>query len=82
MKAAEQEFEYDRWGRMKYHPEAHPKHRTPYTIQELAYLCKHYRRGWVQTLAFDLGRTERSIRQRVNQLRKEGLFDYFKKLEI
>lgn len=77
-----QPVKYDRWGRMKYHPDYHPNQGKDYTTQELSYICKHYIRGNVKTLSFDVGRTEHSIRQRINMLRKNGEFNHYKNLEL
>lgn len=76
------EVEYDRWGRMKYHPDYHARHLVEYTTKELSYLCKQYYRGNVKTLAASLERTETAVRQRVCELRKEGKFDYYKSMEV
>ena len=73
---------YDRWGRMKYHPDYHPNQGKGYTTQELSYICEHYVRGGIKTLSLDVGRTEHSIRQRVNMLRKEGQSDHYKNLSV
>ncbi|QHW35871.1 DNA-entry nuclease (plasmid) [Paenibacillus rhizovicinus] len=71
---------YDRYNRMLYHPDYHPNQGKPYTTKENAYLCKHYIRGQVKTLALDMGRTEHSIRQHVNELRRLGQFDHYKSM--
>lgn len=76
------EVQYDRLGRMKYHPDFHHNHGKEYTVKELAYLCKYYSRGNIKTLAMDLGRTETSIQHQVSKLRKKGLFDFYKNLEV
>lgn len=76
------EVQYDRWGRMQYHPEFHPNQGKRYTVKELAYLCKYYIPGNVKTLALDLGRTEHSVRQYVNELRRKGLFDHYKYMNV
>lgn len=76
------EIKYDRWGRMMYHPDFHYNQGKSYSTKELSYICKHYSRGHVKTLSLDVGRTEHSLRQRVNQLRKDGLFDHYKSLMV
>lgn len=76
------EFEYDKQGRLKYNTELHFNHDKPYTTKELAYICKYYTRGHVKTLALDVGRTETTLRNTVYQLKKNGLFDYYKNLTI
>jgi hypothetical protein len=74
------EVRYDRFGRMQYHPDYHPNQGKSYTVKENAYLCKHYVRGHVKTLALDMGRTETSIRSRICELRRRGQFEYYKNM--
>lgn len=72
------EVQYDAQGRMKYHPDYHPNHNKSYTTKELAYICKHYGFGKVKGIALALGRTETTIRQLVNVMRKNGTFEKYK----
>ncbi|PER36292.1 DNA-entry nuclease [Bacillus thuringiensis] len=72
------EVQYDSQGRMKYHPDYHPNHKKQYTTKELAYICKYYGFGKVKGIALSLGRTETTIRQIVNVLRKNGTFEKYK----
>lgn len=76
------EIKYDRWGRMKYHPDYHPNQGKSHSTTELVYICKHYSRGNVKTLSLDVGRTEHSLRQRINQLRQNGQFDHYKSMKL
>lgn len=34
------ELEYDKNGKLKYHPQFHTRQRRKYTLEELEYLCK------------------------------------------
>lgn len=72
------EVQYGAQGRMKYHP----NHKKPYTTRELAYVCKYYGFGKVKAIALALGRTESTIRQLVNTLRKNGVFEKYKDMEV
>ncbi|HDR6272069.1 TPA: DNA-entry nuclease [Bacillus cereus] len=65
------EIKYDAQGRMKYLP--NPK--KLYTTKELG---KYYGFGKVKGIASSLGRTETTIRQVVNVLRKNGMFKKYK----
>lgn len=76
------EPQYDRWGRMKYCPELHYNQGKSYTVSDLSYICKHYRRGEVLSLSLAVGRTDRSIRSLVDKLRKEDQFEYYKNLGV
>ncbi|MFI8712002.1 DNA-entry nuclease [Brevibacillus brevis] len=71
-------IEYDRYGRMQYHPEFHFNHKTPFEEDELEYLCKFYETDATRSLSFALGRTEHTIRTTVNQLRKNGMYQVYK----
>jgi hypothetical protein len=75
----EEGIEYDNRGRLKYHPEFHPNQGERLNDEELAYLCKFYEVDSLKSLSLALGRTERTLTNKVNYLRKKGLFDYYKK---
>jgi hypothetical protein len=72
------EIKYDKYGRMKFHPDYHERHGKGYTTKELSYICKHYYRGNVKTLAAAMERTETSMRQLVCDLRAAGKFEHYK----
>ena len=71
---------FDDQGRMQYHPDFHPNHGEKMSKEELAYLCKFYEVDHARTMAFALGRTEHTLRAKVNKLKKAGLYDYYKKM--
>lgn len=48
--------------------------------EELEYLCKFCEVDDWRTMAFSLGRTEKTLRTKVNNLKRKGLFDYYKNL--
>lgn len=73
-------IEFDKLGRMKYHPEFHPMHRHPFTESDLEYLCKYYETDPVRTIAFALGRTEHTLLTKISMLKKRGLYEYYKNL--
>lgn len=75
-------IEYDKWGRMKFHPDFHFNHGKPYSLKESAYIAQNYRRGDVKNLAMVVGRTEHCIRSRVSYFRKSGQFDELLKIDI
>ena len=69
---------YDRHNRMQYHPDFHFAHREPFTDEELEYLCKYYEIDHTRTLAFALGKTETTLRSKVNNLKKIGMYEVYK----
>nr|WP_236870897.1 DNA-entry nuclease [Brevibacillus laterosporus] len=69
---------FDRFNRMKFHPDFHPNQGKPYTTEELEYLCKFYEIDHGRTLSFSLGRTEHTLRSKVDKLKKEDKYDYYK----
>lgn len=73
-------YEYDSVGRMKYNPEIHFNHKKPWSVKDLAYLCKFYKYGEGRNLAFTLGRTEAVIYNKAHDLRKENKFEEYKNL--
>lgn len=72
--------EYDRFGRMQYNTVYHPNHGKPFTESDLEYLCKYYERDGFKLMAMALGKTEKTVAQKVAELRKQGRFDYYKRL--
>lgn len=75
------EVQYDSAGRMKYHPEYHHNHGKPYTIQELAYICSMYESATRRQVSMAVGRTEGTVAQLVQILRKRNQFEFYKNLE-
>lgn len=73
---------YDRFGRMEYHPKFHPNHKKPFTLDEAIYLCKFYDFEGTRNMAFALGRTEKSLIAKVNELRKSGEFQKYRDLSL
>lgn len=71
------QIEY-RNGKMMYHPDFHTEHGKPLTDEEKEYLCYYWGFDSVRSLSFALGRTECSLRDRVYNLKRQGLFDYYK----
>ncbi|WP_338651641.1 DNA-entry nuclease [Lysinibacillus sp. Y5S-8] len=62
---------YDKHGRMQYHPEFHFSHGKPFSESELEYICKFYEVDHARTISFAIGRTEHTIRSKVDYLRKK-----------
>lgn len=73
-------IEYDNFKRMKYHPDFHFSHGKPFSESDLEYICKYYEVDHSRTIAFAIGKTEHTIRTKVNELKKKGLYEYYKNL--
>lgn len=73
-------IEYDKLKRMKYHPDFHFSHGKPFSESDLEYICKYYEVDHSRTIGFAIGKTEQTIRTKVDQLRKQGLYEYYKNL--
>ena len=71
---------YDKQNRMQYHPEFHTKHGEPYSESEKEYLCKYFEADGAKSIQFALDRTEISVAHKVGDLRRQGLFEYYKNL--
>lgn len=73
-------IQFDILGRMKYNPSYHENHGKPFTIEELEYMCKYYEIDGFRSMGFALGRTEHTIASKVSDLRKSGMFEFYKNL--
>ena len=71
---------YDKQGRMKYHPEFHPNHGEIFTNEELEYICKFYHVDGARSISFALGRTEGTIKTKIDELKKKGFFEKYRSL--
>ncbi|MGG3871414.1 DNA-entry nuclease [Brevibacillus laterosporus] len=71
---------YDRFNRMKYHPDFHTNQGKPWSTEELQYLCRFYDHDHGRAIAFALGRTETTLRTKVDLLKRKGMFEYYKHL--
>jgi hypothetical protein len=80
LSTSETGIEINKHGRMLYHPEFHFNHRKPFTEEELEYLCKFYEVDHTRSPGFALGKTEHTLRAKVNYLKKIGRYEYYKKL--
>ncbi|HYD60524.1 MAG TPA: hypothetical protein VEC35_09230 [Noviherbaspirillum sp.] len=65
-----QPIEFDTQGRMKYHPDFHPKQGAPWTTKDEAYLIEHYDALGAEEVSLTLGRTINTVLRRVCDLRK------------
>lgn len=74
------DIKYDRFGRMEYNPEFHANNGKLWTKDELDYLAKWYDIIGADEMSFALERTIKSVMQRVNMLRKEGVMPQTKHL--
>lgn len=64
--------QFDRQGRMQYHPDFHPNHQTPWKYSDEKYLIENYALDGPEAVSLALGRTIHVVMQRACQLRKEG----------
>lgn len=74
-------IEYDKLGRMKYHPLYHPNSGKPWTQEELIYLCKFWEYDSNRDMSFALGRNETSCASKVTHLKKNGAYWRYKNYE-
>ncbi len=64
--------QYDAYGRMMYHPQMHPKHKTPWTNKDEQYLIENYVIDGPDAVSLALGRTIKTVMGRACDLRKAG----------
>lgn len=83
--AAEIPVVYDRFGRMKFHPDYHAKHLAPWTTTDEKFLIENYMTAGAEQCSLALERTIQTVMQRVCAMRKAGRMDrpakqpYFKR---
>ena len=73
-------LEYDRYGRLKYNPIFHSKHKTPWSTEDLQYLINFYDFAGPEEMSFALERPATAIKQKVNELRKKGVMKKSQKI--
>lgn len=69
---------YDKYGRMKVHPDFHPNQGKVFTQDELEYLCAFYEVDHTRTMSFALGKSEASIRNKYFELKRKGFINFYK----
>lgn len=69
--------QYDRFGRMKYHPDFHSKHKTAWTYADEKYLIERYAIDGPEDVSLVLERTIGVVMTRANLLRKQGKMPKF-----
>lgn len=68
--------------RMRYNAELHYNHGKPWTVKELSYLCKMRPCMKYKDLSLALGRTVGVCQAKIHDLRKNGLIEFYKSLDL
>lgn len=63
---------YDRFGRMRYHPDYHARHLAPWTTADEKFLVENYMTQGAEHCSLALERTIQTVMQRVCVMRKAG----------
>ncbi len=66
------DIEYDRYGRMRYHPEIHTNQGRPWLASDEKYLIEYYEKLGPEEVSLSLGRTIHTVMTRAYELRKKG----------
>lgn len=66
--------------RLAYDPEMCSRHYRSFTTKELAYMCYWYGCISSREIALALGRTQKSVLNKVDRLKKSGQFDIYKQM--
>ncbi len=66
--------------RMKFNPEICTRHYKPFTTKDLAYICNFYGVISSREIALALGRTQKSILNKVERLRENGNFEVYREM--
>lgn len=72
--------EYDSQGRLKFDPELHENHGKPFTTGELAYICSMHESMSLTDIGLAVGRTPAAVAMRMSSLKKQGVFEHYRKL--
>ena len=64
--------QYDKFGRMKFHPDYHERHKAPWTNHEEEYLIENYVKMGPERISLALGRTIGVVMTRAYELRRDG----------
>ncbi|GIP14374.1 hypothetical protein J40TS1_00160 [Paenibacillus montaniterrae] len=71
-------IQYDKQGRMVAHPDFHPNHGKPFSVDDLEYLCMFYETDNVRSLSYALGKSEHVIAVKYSRLKQEGLVEFYR----
>ncbi len=63
---------YDKYGRMRFHPDFHAKQKTPWTTSDEKYLVENYTVIGPEQVSLALERTIQTVMTRAYELRKAG----------
>lgn len=66
--------------RLSYDPEICTRHYQGYTTKELSYMCYWYGTISSREIALALGRTQKSVLNKVVRMKKSGQFEEYKRL--
>ena len=81
MTVVDESVEYDRYGRMKYHPDYHFNHGKPFTRNEMIYIAKYYDFDGRDLVGLALGRTPHTIQTKVSKMKLNGQWELYKTLD-
>lgn len=70
--------ETDEHGRIFYHPELHAKQGTPWSEEDIEYMCEFFEYDDLKTLSAALERTQMTISTKVGWLKRIGRYEYYK----
>lgn len=66
--------------RLRYNPEFHENYGKPWRTEDLIYMCSMWDGTKKADIAMALGRTISTVLTKKYELKKNGKFDYYKKL--
>ena len=69
-------IEFDKWGRMKFHPDYHAKNGKPWSREDIDYLIDQYEAIGPEECSMALERTIRTVMNKASVLRKLGVMPY------
>lgn len=71
---------YDSAKRLKYNPFYHPNQGKEWSLEDLMYICRFTNGRNSAELALAIGRTQATTAFKIYRLKKNGQFEYYKRL--
>lgn len=72
---------YDSRGNLRQHPDYHHEVGTTVRIKDVIYVCKFLECDGLRSVALAIGRTSHYTSSIINQAKRDGVFELFKKMD-
>lgn len=72
-------YEFDAYGRIKYHKDYHPNNGRRWSYEDLAYLATFYEIDGRHSMALALGRTDSTVGDKYYELKAKGQLEAYQR---